>query len=307
MPLHIAITGSTGLIGTALTDALHQAGHAVTPVIRSSTPVRTNKRVIRWKILSGEIDRDKLEGHDVIIHLAGANISGQRWTPSFKQEILESRIKGTRLLCNAILHMKKPPQVWLSASAVGYYGSGLSDGFLEEGSPSGDDFLAGICREWEEATRPAESAGIRVVNLRFGVVLSTRGGALFKMLPVFKMGLGGKLGSGRQMMSWVSIDEIPGIILHLLNNPKISGPVNIVAPRAVSNIEFTQALSKILNRPAVLPVPELVVKFLLGEMGQSLILNGANIVPGKLLKSGYQFKYPDIDSALRQCLSGHPV
>ena len=302
MPLHIAITGSTGLIGTAVTDVLHAEGHAITPIIRSSTPVRTNKRVIRWKILSGEIDRDKLEGHDVFIHLAGANIAGQNWTPAYKEEILESRVKSTRLLCNALVHMKQLPRLWICASAVGFYGHVPVSETRDERGPRGEGFLAQVCEQWEEATRPAELAGIRVIHLRFGVVLSSKGGALQKMLPIFKLGLGGNLGSGGQMMSWIALEDIPRIISHILNHEKLTGPVNAVAPKPVTNREFTQTIGKILNRPAILPVPEFMVKWMFGEMGQTLLLSGANVVPGKLLQSGFNSNYPDIQSALSHCL-----
>ncbi len=307
MPLHVAITGSTGLIGTAVTDALHQAGHSLTPIIRSSTPVRTNKRVIRWKILSGEIDRDKFEGHDVIIHLAGANIADQRWSKEYKREIQESRVKGTRLLCNAIVHMKRPPRLWLSASAVGYYGNIPLNEHRDETGPGADDFLARVCQEWEEATKPAQSAGIRVVNLRFGMVVSPNGGAIKKMLPVFKLGLGGKLGSGQQSVSWIALDEIPKIILHIIDNAKIAGPVNVVAPKPVTNAELTQLLGKALNRPAFLSVPEFAVKFMFGEMGQTLLLGNSNVIPAKLAHSGYQFAYPDIRKVLENCINHSPL
>jgi len=302
MPLRIAISGSSGLIGTAVSDSLLQRGHTVTPIIRSSTPIKINRRVIRWKILSGEIDKDKLEGHDAVIHLAGVNIADRKWTEEFKQEIRESRVKSTTFLCNTLARLKQPPRVLLSTSAIGYYGHVPATERKDESSPRGMDFMADLCQEWEAATRPAQDGDIRVVHMRLGMVLSTRGGALAKMLPLFKLGLGGKLGSGNQMMSWIALDEIPAIVAHLLNNQKISGPVNLVSPNAVSNSEFTRVLGAVLHRPAILPVPEFAVKMMFGEMGELLLLNGANILPTKLLKSGYHFVYPGLQSALEHCL-----
>jgi len=303
MPLRIAISGSSGLIGTAVTDFLVQSGHAVTPIIRSSTPIKINRRVIRWKILSGEIDKDKLEGLDAVIHFSGANIASQRWNEEFKRELVASRVKSTLLLCSTLARLKKPPRVLLSASAIGYYGNVPPQDRKDESSPRGMDFMADLCYEWEAATRTAKEHGIRVVHLRMGMVLSSLGGALAKMLPVFKLGLGGKLGSGNQMISWIALEEIPKIVAHLLNKEKIVGAVNLVSPNAVSNSEFTRVLAKVLNRPAFFSVPEFAVKKMFGEMGELLLLNGANIVPTQILKSGYQFVYPDLQMALEHCLN----
>lgn len=302
MSLRIAISGSSGLIGAAVVDFLLEKGHTVTPIIRSSTPLKTNKRVIRWKILSGEIDKDNLENHDVVIHLAGANIASQRWTREFKQEIWESRIKSTALLCHTLSRLKKPPRVVLSASAIGYYGHVPPPEQKDESSPPGMDFMADLCQAWEGATKPAQDRGLRVVHMRLGMVLSPLGGALAKMLPVFKLGLGGKLSSGKQMISWVALDEIPRIIVYLLNNEKFSGPVNLVSPNAVANGEFTRILGAILKRPTLFPMPAFAIKMMFGQMGELLLLNGANIRPTNLLRGGYQFIYSDLQSAVEHCL-----
>jgi len=290
------------LIGTAVSDFLLQNGHAVTPIIRSSTPIKINRRVIRWKILSGEIDKDNLEGHDAVIHLSGVNIADRKWTEEFKQEIWESRVKSTTFLSNTLAKLKKPPRVLLSTSAIGYYGNVPPPERKDESSPRGMDFMADLCQEWEAATKSAQDSGIRVVHMRLGMVLSGRGGALAKMLPIFKLGFGGKLGSGDQMMSWIVLEEIPKIVKHLLNEEKLVGAVNLVSPNAVSNSEFTRVLGTVLRRPVILPVPDFAVKMMFGEMGELLLLNGADIRPAKLLKNGYQFFYPDLQPALEHCL-----
>ena len=296
--MKIAITGSGGLVGTALKKYFSARGDDVWPLMRSAA----SEREIFWNPAKGQIEREKLEGLDAVIHLAGANIAGRRWSAAYKKTILASRVQPTRLLCEALAGLTQKPKVLLSASAVGYYGAhNPAEGVLE-GTPAGNDFLAGVCRDWEEAATPATGAGIRTVAMRFGVVLSVKGGALKKMLPAFQLGLGGPLGSGKQMMSWVALAEIPKVAEFLLANESMSGPVNVVAPAPVTNACFTQALGKALKRPAFLPVPAFAVKLLFGEMGESLLLNGAAVLPGKLKEAGYSFRYPDIDAALRVSL-----
>ena len=301
--MNIAITGSTGLIGNAVTEYFRGLGHTITRICRVDSDVSPDETVIQWDIKSGNIDTARLAGQDAIIHLAGANIVAQKWSTEYKEEIYNSRINGTRLLCQTLVKFKFLPKIFLSASAVGFYGVHSSSDHLDESSSVGIDFLSGVCDQWEKATRSAQQAGIRVVHMRFGVVLSSKGGALAKMLPPFKLGLGGPIGSGRQMMSWIALDEIPLIIKHLIDNENISGIVNVVSPGAVSNYEFTKILGKTIHRPTIFPLPPFVVKYLFGEMGETLLLGGQRVLPKQLIDSGYEFKYPSLEEALRTCLN----
>lgn len=300
MGLRIAITGSTGLVGPALTDFLTKEKHDVTQIVRRVPQAPTLPFII-WDPDYGLLDADKLEGFDVIIHLAGANV-GERWTKEYKKVILDSRVRGTRLLCQRLTQLKRKPQLLLSASAIGFYGNHPPDVILDEQSPQGDGFLADVCSRWEEETLPASAAGIRVVNLRIGVVLDKNGGALQKMWTPFQMGVGGVLGNGQQMMSWICLDEIPPIITHLIDHTDLSGPVNLTAPRPVSNKEFTKALGMALDCPTFFPVPDFAIRMMFGEMGQRLLLEGNNVIPRKLLDSGYDFKYPHIQEGLLQAV-----
>lgn len=295
--LRIAITGSSGLIGTAVAGYFQRQGHVVTPLVRSKSMAGEN--AVYWDIPSRQIEADKLEGHDVVIHLAGANIAARRWSPQFKEEILFSRVQGTELLCRTLSRLKIPPNTLFSASAIGIYGNNAPHISIDEEYNVGNGFLADVCVQWEKAAEPAESSGIRVVFMRFGVVLSPKGGALAKMLPAFKLGLGGRLGTGTQMMSWIALDEIPPAIEHLISATKTAGPVNFVSPQPVSNTEFTKILAKVIRRPAVFPVPAFGVRLLFGEMGQTLLLEGARVIPRRLQESGYAFRYPDLEAALR--------
>lgn len=300
---HLAITGSTGLVGAVITNHFSAKNFHITPIVQSSTPLNANQKVIRWDIDFGKIDAEALEGHDIVIHLAGANISSQRWTKDYKNKIKDSRIRSTRLLANTILQLKKPPRILLSASAVGFYGYGLTNDQKDEESAHGKDFLADVCREWESASENVQHKGVRVVYLRFGVILAKHGGALAKMLPIFKLGLGGKIATGRQMMSWVALDEIPFVIDHICNKESLKGPVNVVSPQSVTNEDFSNILGEVLNRPAKFPVPGIMLKILFGEMAESLLMNGQNAVPKKLLKSGYHFQYSDLKNTLQKILS----
>ncbi|HLF17511.1 MAG TPA: TIGR01777 family oxidoreductase [Candidatus Omnitrophota bacterium] len=303
MTYRIAISGSTGLVGSALVDHFRSNGHTVTRIIRPETKINSSEPCVVMDAFVGTIEAEKLEGHEAVIHLAGASIAGGRWSASTKRLLYASRIDTTKLLSSALAKLKNKPKVFLSASAVGYYGPHPAEETLDEQSGAGSDYLARICRDWEEATQEAQNAGIRVVHLRTGVVLSKKGGALKKMLPIFQFGLGGVLGSGEQMMSWIALDEIPLVIEHLIKNEKRSGPVNVVAPHPVSNKEFTKALGRAIKRPVVFPVPTLAIKALYGEMGETLLLSGAKILPKKLLDSGYMFRYPNIEEALKVSMS----
>lgn len=300
--MKIAITGSTGLIGSAVTEYFRGLGHTVIRICRPNSEVSPDEAVVQWDIRTKDVDTPGFAGQDVFIHLAGANIAAQKWSIEYKEEIYNSRIDGTRLLCQLLAKFQFPPKVICCASAVGFYGSRGASNDLDESSPIGYDFLSGVCDQWEKATQSAQQAGIRVVHLRFGVVLSPNGGALAKMLTPFKLGLGGSFGSGKQMMSWIALDEIPQIIKHLIDNENISGAVNVVSPGAVSNREFTKVLGKVIKRPTIFPLPSFVAKFLFGEMGETLLLGGQKVTPKKLIDSGYVFKYPSLEDALRGCL-----
>lgn len=249
------------------------------------------------------LDPASFEGQDVVIHLAGANIAGQRWSKRYKKLLYSSRIETTTRLCKVLANMSSPPQILLSASAIGIYGHIEPPSYVDEGIVMGDGFLYRLCFDWEHSTNFAEEVGIRVVHMRFGIVLSQKGGALGKMLPVFRLGLGGRLGSGKQMMSWIALDDVPAAMEHVINTSGLSGPVNFVAPKAVSNAEFTRVLGKALRRPVFLPVPALAIKTLFGEMGQELLLCGANVIPKRLMESGYAFRHPDLETALSKMLS----
>ncbi len=328
MALNIAISGSTGMIGAELTDYFLRQGQNVVPLVRCSPAVlKDHSNAICWDIDGATIEQEKLCRQDIVIHLAGASIS-QRWTPKYKKLILSSRVKATRLLsnalanlnpdfafpflcatdrramdCNAKFGLKQKPRLFISASAIGYYGSHPADVMIDEESAAGDGFLADVCRQWEAETRPAADAGIRVVHLRLGVVLSQSGGALAKMLPIFNLGLGGVLGPGSQIISWVALKEIPQIIQYIIETESLSGAVNAVAPAAVTNREFTNILGQVLKRPVILPVPSKGIDILWGEMGRELLLKGAHVVPKKLQSFGYQFKYPDLRLALEDAIN----
>jgi hypothetical protein len=242
-----------------------------------------------------------LEGLDAIVHLAGEPIASGRWNAIKKARIRDSRVQGTRLLCDALSHVSRPPAALICASAIGYYGD-RGDEVLTESSSNGTGFLAEVCRDWEVATEPARQKGIRVVNTRFGVILSTGGGALAKMLTPFKMGVGGIIGSGRQYMSCISIDDCVGAIVHALNTNSLSGPVNVVGPAPVTNRVFTKTLGKILERPTIFPMPAFAARLAFGEMADELLLGSQRVEPKKLLESGYSFRQGDLETALRHVL-----
>jgi uncharacterized protein (TIGR01777 family) len=297
--MKVLITGASGLIGSALCARLSAEGHTVIKAVRRPS---TSPSVLSWDPAAGTIDAHKLEGIDAVVHLAGAGIGDKRWTPEYKQEIRDSRTKGTELIAQSIAAMSTPPSVLLSGSAIGIYGS-RGDEILDETSSVADDFLAQVCVDWEKAAQPAVAAGIRTVFLRTGIVLSPKGGALKKQAPIFKLGLGGTFGSGRQWQSWISIDDEVGAIIHLLTS-SVSGPVNLTAPNPVTSKEFTRTLGKVLKRPAFAKIPSFAPKALLGsELVQNLLLNGQRVTPSVLQKDGYEFVHPDLADALRDLLS----
>lgn len=257
--------------------------------------------MVQWDPANGKVDVAKLEGHTVAVHLAGESVAKGRWTPEKKARIRDSRVEGTRRLAETLIHLAQPPQTLVCASAIGYYGN-RGDEVLREESLPGTDFLAGVCREWEAAALPVAERGIRVVNMRIGIVLSPEGGALAKLLTAFKMGAGGKVGSGNQYMSWIALDDVIGAIHHVLRTENLTGPVNTVAPHPVTNGEFTETLGRVLDRPTVFSVPAFAARLAFGEMADALLLSSARVEPARLLKSNYQFKHPELEGALRHLL-----
>ncbi|MBI4442191.1 MAG: TIGR01777 family protein [Acidobacteria bacterium] len=304
--MKIVITGSSGLIGTALIASLNETGHRVTRLVRSQPRAQAGEA--HWDPAAGELDATALEGQDAIVNLAGETIA-ERWTAANKARIRDSRIQGTRLLCDAMARLKQRPStgsglrpaVLVNASAIGYYGDRGAERLTEDSSP-GTGFLADVCRQWEAATAAAAKAGVRVVCLRTGVVLSARGGALAKMLPPFRLGLGGRIGSGKQFMSWIALDDLVGIIRHALATPTLTGPVNAVAPNPVTNQEFTRTLGKVLGRPTLFPVPAFAMRLAFGEMAEELLLGSARVEPQRITASGYSFRYPELEAAFRHVL-----
>jgi uncharacterized protein len=300
--MKVLVTGSTGLVGSALVPFLTKSGHHVTRLVRSRTggPLK-DTQVIEWDPVAGRLDKLALEGVEGVVHLAGENIAARRWTAEQKARIRESRVAGTRLLADTLARMSRPPKVLICASAIGYYGN-RGDQRLTEESSSGGDFLAEVSREWEAAAKPTADKGVRVVYLRIGLVLSPAGGALGKMLTPFRMGVGGVIGSGEQYMSWVAIDDLIGIIQHGLARDGLRGPVNAVSPNSVTNREFTKTLGKVLGRPTIFPLPEFAARLAFGEMADALLLSSTRVEPQRLLASGYAFLYPTLEGALRHLL-----
>ena len=294
--MKILVTGASGLIGSALVPSLTGAGHSVTRLVRS----KPRPGEIRWDPLGGDIDKPGLEGQEAVIHLAGENIAG-RWTAEKKEAIRESRVKGTKLLAESLSQLANPPKVLLCASAIGYYGD-RGEELLKEESPAGSGFLAKVCREWEAAADRAVRESIRVVRLRNGIVLSAAGGALKTMLLPFKLGVGGKIGSGMQYMSWIAIDDVLGIIHLAITNDTLRGPINVVAPNPVTNLVFTKTLGRVIGRPTVLPMPAFAARLVLGEMAQELLLASTRVTPKRLLAADYHFKFPQLEPALRSIL-----
>ena len=294
--MRVAITGAGGLIGRALMAFLSTGGHRVLRLVRGVPQADEAS----WDPSKGRLDPSALAGCDAVVHLAGENVAGGRWTRARRDRIRESRRRGTRLIAAAVASLDPRPRVFVSASAIGIYGSRGGEE-LRESSPTAPSgmFLADVCREWEAATEPAQNAGIRVALPRFGVVLSPAGGALKKMLPFFRSGIGGPVGSGHQWMSWISIDDVIGAIHHALFSEMLDGPINVVGPQPVTNGEFAHTLGHVLGRPSLLPVPALVLRLLYGEMADETVLSSARVLPEKLHATGYEFRHPTLESALR--------
>ncbi len=308
--MRIVVSGSSGLVGSALLPALSRAGHQVGRLVRTGSSVgnagtgpavATGSKDVMWDPVGGTIEGEKLEGVDAIVNLAGASIAAGRWTAARKEEIRKSRVNSTHLLSGTLAGLQKPPRVMVSASAVGYYGD-RGDEVLREDSPRGHGFLPAVCVAWESATERAEKRGIRVVHLRLGMTLSANGGALARMLFPFQLGLGGRVGSGRQYMPWIAIADVVGTIQHALSRASLRGPVNTVSPTPLTNAEFTRVLGHVLRRPTVWPLPDFAARLAFGEMADALLLASACVVPDALKSSGYRFLYPELEQALRHLL-----
>ena len=291
--MNVVIAGSSGLVGTALIPILRSMGAQITRMVRS----KPKAGEMEWHPNQDEVNPKALEGFDTIINLAGENIAGGRWTDDQKRKIRESRIKGTNLLSEAIARLSPRPRVFICASATGIYGD-RDDETLDEQSDSGGGFLAGVCREWEEATAPAIKAGVRVVNLRFGPIIAREGGMLAKLLTPFKMGMGGKVGSGRQYISWIAIDDAIQAIKLAIEDVSIQGALNVVSPNPVTNEEFTKTLGHVLNRPTALAMPAFAARLAFGEMADEMLLASQRVLPQKLLNAGFHFQFPDLGAAL---------
>lgn len=294
----VAVTGATGLVGSTLVPFLTQSGHEVRRLVRRAARAPDE---VRWDPAAGTLDAAALEGVDAVVHLAGENIASGRWTAAKMQRIRESRVGGTRLLAEGLAKLERKPRVVVCASAIGFYGDRGAEELTEASAP-GTGFLADVCRDWEAAADPLRAAGVRVVHLRIGVVLSARGGALKAMLVPFKLGVAGNMGSGRQYWSWIVPDDIAAGVAHALADAGLEGPVNMVSPNAVTNAEFTKTLGRVLRRPTVLPMPAPAARLVLGKMADDLILASARVVPAKLRESGFEFDYPELEGALRHVL-----
>lgn len=290
------VSGSGGMVGKALLPALRSAGHEVHRLVRGGNAGEPNS--IGWDPEAGILNANHLNGVQAIIHLAGENIAEGRWTTEKKQRIRESRILTTKLLAETAAQLAPKPKVFISASATGFYGN-RGDEVLTEESSAGNDFLAEVCQEWERATAAAQAAGIRVVNLRFGVILSAEGGALAKMLPPFKAGMGGPAGKGDQFLSWIALDDVVNIIQFAMTDETLSGPVNAVSPHPLTNKDFSHALGHALGRPAAVPVPAFALKLAFGEMAEATILASQRVVPDKLRHAGYTFRHSDLAQTLQ--------
>lgn len=307
--MRVAVTGSTGLIGRALMKRLGDVGHQAVPVLRAASDSSAeagaeSSQSVVWDPATGDVEAEKLEGLDAVLHLAGEPIAARRWSPDQKQRIADSRTESTALLAETLSGLDAPPGMMVSASAIGFYGD-RGDEALDESSSGGDDFLARVCRDWEAAADPARAAGIRVVHPRTGVVLSRSGGALSEMLPFFRLGIGGRVGNGRQWMSWITLHDEVEALLWLLD-ADLEGPVNLTAPQPVTNRELTRALGRALNRPTLLPTPKPALQARLGrELAEALLYSSARVAPAALQRSGFAFSHPDIATALEAVLHPH--
>jgi uncharacterized protein len=298
--MKVLISGGSGLVGTALTESLRSEGHTVAHLVRPGGAVSGGD--IRWDPSSGFINLNAMEAADAVVNLNGASIGGGRWTPKRKKLLVTSRVDSTRFLVDSLARLKQKPRVFVSASAIGYYGN-RGDEVLDESSAPGNDFLAGVCSNWEAEALRAQSSGIRTVVTRFGVILSSKGGALTQMLTPFKLGLGGRLGSGNQWMSWVALDDVVGVVRSALANEQASGPINVVAPNPAQNSEFTRVLASVLHRPAIFPAPVFALRVAIGEMADALLLSSQRVQSKRPPASTYAFRYENLEPALHAILA----
>lgn len=297
--MRVAITGASGLVGRGLQERLRSSGHDVVRLVRRQTILPDE---LQWDPSGArDLPLSALEGTDAVVHLAGEGVAAKRWTPKQKAKVLDSRRTGTRVLARALAALERRPTVLVSGSAIGYYGA-TGDRVVDESDPPGDDFLADVCRQWEAATAPAEAAGVRVVHLRSGIVQSAKGGALARQLLPFRLGLGGRLGDGKQWVSWISLDDEIGAIIHCIETPTLRGAVNATAPEPVPNAEYAKALGRALHRPAVVPVPTAALGLLLGAELVASLLASQRVVPSALIDSGYLFQHPTIAEGLEAAL-----
>lgn len=294
--MNIAITGASGLVGTRLGTVLDAAGHRVLRLVRRQPADGAGE--VFWNPATGEIDAAALEGVDAVVHLSGENLAAGRWNAARKAAILNSRVDATRLISRTLARLERIPRVLLSTSAVGWYGD-TGQKVVDEAAPHGDGFLAEVCQAWESAADPAREAGIRVVHPRIGMVLAAGGGALSKLRLPFSLGLGGPIGSGRQYMSWIALEDLMGVFQAALSEESLRGPLNAVAPGAVTNQVFVRTLGRVMRRPAVFPLPSAVVSLLFGEMGRAMLLEGQHVAPGKLQALGFEYRFPVLEEALR--------
>ncbi len=302
-PLTFLITGASGVLGQSLAPLLTTAGHTVRRLVRRTPDLSRGEYF--WKPSQQKIDRAAFEGVDVVVHLAGHNVAAGRWTPKRRALILDSRVQGTSLLVDTMASLPDPPPTLLSASAIGYYGD-RSDEILRESSAPGQGFLAEVCKRWEACTLPAKEAGIRVVNMRIGVVLTLAGGALYEMSRIFRLGAGGPLGHGRQYLSWIAVDDLLRAMYQAALDPSLEGPLNLVSPRAAPQKIFAKSLGRALRRPAIAPAPTFAIRTLLGEMGEEVLLHSLRVSPEKLLAANFAFAYPQLDTALQHLMGLDP-
>jgi uncharacterized protein len=300
--MKVLISGGSGLVGTALTESLRGEGHTVAHLVRPGGVASEGD--IRWDPASGFVNANAMEAADAVVNLNGASIGGGRWTPARKKLLVTSRVDSTRFLVDSLARLKQKPREFVSASAVGYYGN-RGDEILDESSKPGSGFLAEVCRDWEAEALRARASGIRTVIPRFGVILSAKGGALTQMLTPFKLGLGGRLGSGKQWMSWVALDDVVGMVRSALSNEQASGPVNVVAPNPVQNSEFTRVLASVLRRPAIFPAPAFALRVAIGEMADALLLSSQRVQSKRPPASTYAFRYENLEPALHAILAKH--
>jgi uncharacterized protein (TIGR01777 family) len=300
MTMNILMTGASGLVGSALASFLTGHAHRVTRLVRR-TP-KPDADEIFWDPDAGRLDPAALDGFDALVHLAGESIAAARWTNDRKRRILESRINGTKLLVSTLATLARPPAVMISTSAVGYYGDRGGEVLREESGP-GTGFLADVCRQWEQAAIGATDRGFRLVVLRIGMVLSIRGGALPRMLTPFRLCVGGRIGTGNQYISWVTLDDLIQMVRFGLENVSLDGAINAVTPNPVTNLEFTKTLGRVLRRPTAFPLPSFAVRLMFGEMGEQVLLSSARVEPSRLMTANFQFRHPDLEGALRHVLA----